>query len=305
MSEPTITGPGVERIAELAKNAAGYQVIEVNTAGIVGLPEDFPVLFDKRQNGNGLVDLRAYAEKWREAPERCKGTATVTTLQSFIDLTNRHKDEESAVFTKTTWPEPSLTAVLNYYDADSEIRYADHRVRYAFPITDEFKAWAAADGKGMSQMDFAVFVEDRAPELATPTDAEQKEFEDLFLTKFATPSDMIVLSRGLQVNVAGTVKQNTNLSSGEGEIVFVEEHQNGKGEKLTVPGLFMIALPVFIDGKPVRIPTRLRYRVREGSVTWFFQMFRWKELVRDRVVDDAKIAATGTVLPMFEGSPEA
>lgn len=305
MSE-SLNGEAIDRVATLARNTAELQIASVSVSG-TGLPSSFPLGFDRRTNGHGLVSLRDQAEKWRIAPERRHGTANVTTLASFMDLTNRHKDEHSAIFAATAWPDPSLTAVIDYHETTGVARFGKHRIHYAFPLTDEFKAWAAQDGKAMVQGEFAAFIEEHAPDLANATEQENKEFgpEGLFLTKIATPTELMMLSRGLSVNVTGKVKNHQSLQTGEGEITFVEEHQDSRGQKLTVPGVFMIAIPAFIGGEAVRIPARLRYRVRDGAVVWFYQMFRWKQLLRDRVVDDLDIAASNTELPTFEGSPEA
>lgn len=301
----SLNGEAVTKISDLARNAAGFEIKTVDVKA-TGLPESFPVLFDKRQGGVGLKTLREEAERWRIAPERKCGTALVTTLNSFVDLTNRFKDENSAVFAQSQWPNPSLVSVLNYNaKSEGEARFGDHRVKYDFPITDEFKAWAEQDGETMSQADFAEFIEEHAAELSNPTEEERKEFEALFNTKIATPSELIVLSRGMQVNVAGRVKNATTLQSGEVQLEFVEEHQNSKGEKLVVPGLFIISMPAFIDGEAIRIPARLRYRTAAGSVVWFYQMYRWKQLIRDRVVADLDWAKGETALPTFEGAPEA
>lgn len=304
MSE-TVNGEAIDRITELARNASGFVVGKINFNG-VGVPKEIPFGFDRRDGGHGVVDVKPIIEKFRTAPERRIGIANVTTLASFIDLTNRHKDFDSAIFAATAWPNPSLTAIIDYHEKDGTARFGKHRVHYPFPLTDEFKAWAGQDGQAMDQATFAAFIEEHAPELANPTDEEIKEFgpEGLFLTKIATPTELIMLSRGLQVNIAGKVKNAQSLQSGEGELVFVEEHQDSRGQKLLVPGVFMIAIPAFIDGAAVRIPARLRYRVREGSVVWFYQLFRWKQLLRDRVVDDLARAAAETNLPTFEGSAE-
>jgi uncharacterized protein YfdQ (DUF2303 family) len=306
MSE-AMNGEAVDRVATLAKSAAGIERFMIENIPGIGLPKAVPAIFDKREEGDGLKSVKALVEEWREFPSRRKGTAKVTTLQSFIDLTNRHKDVdgETVIFASTAWPGPSLTSVLNYHELAEEPRFGDHRVQYAFPVTDEFSAWAGKDGQAMSQQDFAAFIEEHAPELADPTKDEVKNWGDLFRTQIATPAKLIELSRGLQVNVAAKAKSAVTLQSGEGEIVFVEEHLNTKGDKLTVPGLFMIALPAFIDGEAVRSPARLRYRVREGSVVWFYQLFRWKQFLRDRVVADLAKVKQATEVPTFEGSPEA
>lgn len=304
MSE-SINGEAIARIAELARSANGFVVGKVEFDG-VGLPKEVPFGFDRRSTGAGLVNLKPILDHYRTAPERRTGCASVTTLASFIDLVNRHSDEHSVVFAATNWPNPSLIGIIDYHQTDGTARFCKHRILYEFPLTDEFKAWAAQDGKAMTQAEFAAFIEEHAPELTNPTTEERKEFgpDGLFRTEIATPAKLIELSRGLQVNVEAKVKNAQTLQSGEGELIFVEEHLNSKGQKLTVPGLFMVAMPAFVDGAPVRVPARLRYRVREGSVVWFYQLFRWKQILRDRVVDDLAVVVKETALPAYEGSPE-
>lgn len=305
-SNDTYTKPAVESIAELAKSAAGATVLSVPTDGLGdGLPPAIPMLFDHRPNGTGLKALRDEIERFRLAPQRRAGAARATTLQSFIDLIEYHKDESSALFAKTDWPSPALTAIIDYHTVKHAPRHLTHRVIYDFPVTDEFKEWIERDAKPFSQAEFAAFIEEHAAELASPFDTEKSEYTRLFKVEFATPTQMVTLSRGLQVNVEATVKQNVVLSSGEGQIEFSEAHLDRRGEKLTVPGLFMVSVPAFREGEPVRLPARLRYRVSGGKVTWFYQLYRWKFWLRERVVADLREVEKETELRAFEGTPEA
>lgn len=304
-STDTYTKPAVESIAELAKHAAGASVLSIETAGLgEGLPPQVPVLFDHRTNGNGLKALKDEIERFRLTPQRRSGTAVATTLKSFIALIMYHKDESSALFAKAEWPQPNLLAVIDYHTEGHDPRHCEHRIRYDFPVTDEFKAWIEHDGKPFSQAEFAAFIEEHAAELASPFKAEEVEYERLFKTGFATPTVMVALSRGLQVHVESVVKQNVTLNSGEGEIQFVEEHLDKRGEKLTVPGLFMVSVSAFLDGEPIRLPARLRYRVSGGKVAWFYQLYRWKFWLRDRVQKDLAEVEKEAGIRAFEGVPE-
>lgn len=85
---------------------------------------------------------------------------------------------------------------------------------------------------------------------------------------------------------------------------FVEEHTNGKGETVEIPGIFMVAVAAFLDGDPVRIPARLRYRIAAGSIHWSYQLYRWEYWLRNQVQTDLLRAAKETGLPAFEGAPE-
>lgn len=301
----TYTKPAVESIAELAKQASGASVLKIQTGGLgSGLPESVPILFDHRTGGRGLQALKEEIERYRITPERRQGQASATTLKSFIDLINYHKDDSSALFAHADWPSPKLTAIIDYHTAEHTPRHLQHKIVYNFPVTDEFKAWIDKDGKPFSQAEFAAFIEEHAAELASPLEAERSEYTRLFKVEFATPTQMVTLSRGLQVNVEATVKQNVTLSSGEGEIEFTETHLDRRGEKLTVPGLFMVSVPAFLDGEAIRLPARLRYRVSGGKVTWFYQLYRWKFWLRDRVQKDLAEVAKETELNAFEGSAE-
>lgn len=301
----TYTKPAVESIAELAKQAAGATILQIETEGLgPGLPPKVPMLFDHRADGDGLQALKDEIERYRLEPSRRRGTANATTLKSFIELINRHQDAGSALFADTTWPAPKLNAVIDYHGEDNAPRHLGHRVVYQFPVTDEFKAWIDRDTKPFAQAEFAAFIEEHAAELASPLDAERWEYEALFLTSFATPSEMVALSRGLQVNIEAVVKNAVTLQSGEGQIVFMEEHRNSAGDKITVPGLFMVSVPAFLDGEPIRLPARLRYRVQNQKLTWFYQLYRWKFWLRDRVQKDLAEVVQETGIAAFEGSPE-
>jgi uncharacterized protein YfdQ (DUF2303 family) len=294
---------GIQLITALANGSAAPAIIEIKTAGLGdGLPEKVPVAFDR--TAQTFKSLKSLIEEQRLAPARRSGTARVETLQSFIDLTNRHKDGQSVLFGKTSWPEPKLTAVLNYDSEGSPARFGDHRVVYAFPLTEEFKIWVKMNAQPMKQDEFAYFLEEHAAELAAPMDGERSEYERLFGETMATPSEVVALSRHLEVHVNAKAKQGIRLQTGERQVEFSEEHVNSKGEAIVIPGVFMVSVPAFVDGEAVRIPARLRYRIKSGEIAWFYQLYRWENFLREQVGYDLKTAATDTGLPAFEGASE-
>lgn len=297
-------GEGIQAIINLADKAAGYKLLVVPTKGLgEGLPENVPLLVDRRPGGK-VESIKRQIEDYRLTPERRRGTATVTTLKSFTELVNRHKDEGSAIFGKTSWPEPKLTAVIDYHSVDKTARRGEHRIVYPFPLTDEIKTWIDLNGKMMEQADFAAFLEEHAAELAAPFDGEKTEYEHLFKERFSNPIELIELSRHLEVFVGAKVKRAERLQTGERTVEFVEEHQNASGEKVDIPGIFMVAVRAFMDGEPVRIPARLRYRLSGGTIKWFYQLYRWEFFLRERVQQDLDEAGKDTELPTFEGNPE-
>jgi uncharacterized protein YfdQ (DUF2303 family) len=292
----------VDEIAELARFGGSVDLTVTETSI---RPDPIPVgrLVDK----NGSVaptSIKAILDEWRTTPERTRGVAKVQNVQSFIELTNRHKNESSAIFVSIS-DAPTATAVIDYTTVAHEPRFGAHRVHYPFPVSREWQAWKASDGKPMSQTDWAGFVEDRIAELSSPMDAERAQYEPLFQTKIALPSELIQLSRGMQINVEARVKDIRVLQSGESEVLYEEVHKDGAGQKLIIPGLFVVQIPLFIDGDPVRLLVRLRYRRNDGKLTWFYQLYRPDIVMRARLKDDCDTIASETSLPIYEGSPEA
>lgn len=264
-----------------------------------------------------IQSLREHVEAARGRPFERRGMAKTLTLDAFVALVNRHKvEKESVVFAKTDWREPRLTAVIDYHAAakdtpdnketleDLGTGFGRHRVVYDYPLSDAWKAWVEKNGKPMDQADFATFLEDRITDLAAPQDFERQTFERDFKAKFAVPTELIDLSRGLEVMVGARVKNRIRLESGETQMVFEVQHSDADGNELTVPGLFLLSVAPFDRGDVIRIPCRLRYRTQGGNLVWFYQMIQPDRFISERLDDDMALVAAQTGLPVFAGSPE-
>lgn len=307
----------VNAVAELAKNA-GTSIITVSApSGAKGVPSSVPALLDKKSGE--FSGLKSLFDDWRDTPQRKSGTARITTLESFIELSKRHRTNESVIFANTDWKSPSLTSVVDYHHRNTDIADANgvvigndvgkadngkHRIEYKFPLSEEWQAWVKADKQPMNQQAFAEFIEDHISELAAPHEDEISYWQEKLGGNVAYPHELKLLSIGLKVHAETRVSNNITLQSGEGELTWEETHRDMKGDKLIVPSLFIIHLPPFFMGEAIRLPVRLRYRVRDGSVSWIFQMYRPDVYVTEQVIRDMERAARETELPYFQGTPE-
>lgn len=297
-------GADIEAISKLADKAGSKLEILERTDGQHGIPDHVPVFVNRE---SGRVDAVAELfERFRFAPARKSGTAKVTTLESFIELGQRHETDDSAIFADTDWQKPSLTMVVDYHQAvaGGVADNGKHRIRYDFPLSDEWKAWVAVDGKPMDQGDFAEFIEDHIAELSTPDGLEEEEFRHKFGFRVAYPTEMHTLSRGLQVFAETRVKNAVTLQTGEGQISFEEEHRDANGNKIDVPGMFILSVSPFFMGEPCRIPVRLRYRLAGGSIKWIVKLYRPDVYITQQVMRDMEKAASETGAPAFHGQPE-
>lgn len=262
----------------------------------------------------------------REAPLFRRGTAALTRIESFISHVNRFGDGDTVVFADDSRSAPKLTAVLDYHRADQnevdedgkafrqhgDYRHGKHRTTFAFPLSDEWKAWNAANGKVMSMGDFATFLEDRLADIAGAGDDYPEHVERLVAEsggadRIATYAGLMELARGLHVYENAQVEEAVNLASGEGSIRFSVEHETrtAKGGSVKVPRLFFIAIPVFNKGAFYRIAARLRYRKTVEGVKFWFDLYRADLSFDHAFAESVAKVEDETSKPVLYGSPEA
>lgn len=296
----------VTETRELIEEYVKPEVIEVTEPG-TGLK--VPAVKTK----DGVEELSATIfDDYRDQPKRRRGVAQLTKLDSFIDHVNRFKDPDSALFASDSRSQPSLAAVLDYHRSGSEAdpRFGDHRTVHRFPLSDEWTAWTGKNAQSMKMATFAAFLEDRIVDVVDLIAGEDAPGEDLqkFINicggSVASPAKLVELSRGLHVFEAAVCTETVNLSSGEGQIAFESEHRDAAGNKLKVPGLFLIAIPVFKHGDFYRIAARLRYRKTNEGLMFWFELWRADNAFDNAFSNAVERARVETDLPLFYGQPE-
>lgn len=263
--------------------------------------------------GITLESIKPYGDEYRTQPERRKGTARLTEIESFIAHVNRFKDADSVLYSCDARENPSITAILDYHCAgeisNAEPRFGEHRSHYALPLSDEWRAWKQHDGHVFDQAEFAAFLEDRIVDVVhVRSDDELSErtrsFKALVNGSFASPTKLIELSNGLSVTCDEKVTHHINLQTGEGQVSYSSDHRDESGQAISVPKMFMIAIPVFLHGALYQIAARLRYRVRSGTIKWFYELHHTDLVFDDAFSDACTYAKEQTGLPLFMGSPE-
>jgi uncharacterized protein YfdQ (DUF2303 family) len=262
--------------------------------------------------GMRLESVKRFADEYAKRPDRKAGTAMLTAEADFIAHVNRFKDGESAVFAKADPKAPSILAVIDYHESgEGGPRFGKHRSIYACPLSEEWQAWTGADGRPMSQAAFAEFLEDRIADLVAPPqlsdaadDAKLQETAAMLGGRFNQPSALMELSRGIQVDSSEKVHQAVNLATGEIEIRYANDHGE-VGRRLSVNNLFLVCIPVFRNGPLYRLVGRLRYRLKDGQITWSFNLWRADKVFEHAFEEICGRVAAETQLPVFRGSPEA
>jgi len=279
-------------IAAIERLAPG-ELLTIRGAPILVLP-----------SGKTAQSVKPLLDEYLDRPERKAGSATLTTLDAFNAYAIRHKQDESVVFVDDTNPQaPQIVAVFDAHSSDLA-GWQKHRAVYAFPLSDEWKRWRNVP-ESFSQADFAAFLEDRITDVIDPSSAGDiaKKFASDVGAQLASPAKLLELARGLAITVDSKVVSRVSLGNGTGEISYKEDHNDEAGAPLKVPGAFCIGIPVFRLGAAYSIPVRLRYRLKDGKVTWQLALQRIENVLEHAIADAASKVGESTGLPVFRGKP--
>jgi hypothetical protein len=278
---------------------------------------------------DGRVDYIPLAdiENYSGTPFFRRGTAQMTTLESFIAHVNRFGDGDSAVFANDDRFTPSLLAVLDYHrkdrlaNADDEgvsgetvhglYRHGRHRTLFNFPLADEWSAWNGHNAMPLTMAEFAQFIEDRVGDIAL-VDGTVPESSKRFVETNGGPNmiadygTLIELARGLRVNENSVVEETVTLSSGESSIRLSSQHTDTKigHQTIKVPTMFFIEVPVFNRGVVYRIPVRLRYRKTPTGLTFSYELYRADRAFENALSEAVERVRVETTAQVFYGSPE-
>lgn len=303
-------GALVDAIRDMVEKYNAPRIIDINgrdaldKAGVLLVPD-----------GMTSLDLLPILERLADQPRRRRGTVAVHDLESLVELCERFKDDQSAVFASMEGGTPLMTAIFDYHQSGGpgvgKPRFGEHRAVYRFPLSVEWQAWHGQDGKMMTQIEFAEFIENHIGEIVPVPVGEEGALapETLALQQmlggsFAPPNRMMEIAKGLAMKEGVSVKGFTSLPTGEARMEFITQHTDQDGKPLNVPTLFLICIPIFEAGALYRIAVRLRYRLRDGRVNWAFQMYRADRAIRHAFDEARGVAAQGTELPVYSGIPE-
>lgn len=263
-------------------------------------------------------------------PARRKGHAKLADLASLIAWANRFKGSTSALFANPDMSAPSLTCITDYHapgepDPLSEIgdptaRHCHHRGSYHFPLSEEWNSWMKISGLPLDKDEMGQFIEDHAIEVMDPTTAminlkisdKNTDWENRLIEiahkiegKFGQLSQLLAMSRQFQIFETSDLKVATNRDTGEAEIQFLNEHKDAQGQKLNIPNIITIAIPVFQNGAPYRMAVRFRYRKSGSTVKFIMTIHRPEKIFEAAFKEAIEQAHNETDLPTFYGTPES
>jgi uncharacterized protein YfdQ (DUF2303 family) len=235
----------------------GAKIVELEGATFAVVPQ-----------GKTLESLEEFFDERASAPRRQTGTIETRTVDSFLAAVERFKRPDTTVYVDIDAAGAGgLTGVINHPGPDAPA-FADWRVVHQLRFSPAWQAWMAASRQAMDQRQFAAFLEDRALDIVeVPAEDALQGVAALLGGRWASASDLITVSRGLQIKIDQEITSAVTLETGAVQVAFAEKHTKAAGA-VEVPTLFAIGVPLYEHGAVYRVGVRLRYKVNGGSVSW-------------------------------------
>lgn len=227
-----------------------------------------------------------------DSPRRKAGKVRLMNATSFINYLKRHGVFDfSTVWCKAEYTEGqvSFVAVLNDHGGmQGGQQWRDHRAVFEPEFSEEWKRWFGRDKETFSQFEFASFIEDNNKDIVgvegSPSGAE-----------------MLQMALNMEANQEVKFKSAIRLQNGCVNLSYVAADDNQTTTQMKLFERFTIGLPVFAGNEAYQVNARLRYRVREGKLSFWYELIRPDKILEAATEGIIKAITEGTDLPFFFG----
>jgi len=281
---PTIVATEAADIADIALRGATPQPVEPGT--VYAVPDG--------TGGISLVDT----DQWGQHPRAAVADRTVIDSATFVEYLARHATPATEVYADTE--KSRVIAIIDSHQgADKPAGWGQHRLTLALEKTKAWRAWVGHDGQWLKQVDFAEFIESRAPEVKTPTSAS-----------------LLELAQSFQATRHVEFESSERLKDGQTQLGYKETLTAKAGHKgtIVIPDDLLLVLKPYVGGPTYHVTARFRFRLNGTELVLSYTLERPEEIldaafadliaaIRDGEKRDGQAFHNGITQPIFFGRP--
>jgi uncharacterized protein YfdQ (DUF2303 family) len=277
VSAPTETGAALIAAEDFGRTTARLEAV------IAQLDNGRPY----RIASNGAIEI---VERLCAGPVWRRGAVTFYEALSFARFVNRFKNETTVVFADAL--ARTFTAILDYHPGGEEQSAAQWDLfRATLPLkhTPSWATWAAANKKPMDQAEFAQFLEDQIPDIATPAGAT-----------------LVEIARTLEAKTDVQFESHIRADNGAHRFQYLENvsaNSAGTSGRIDIPQDFTLVLQPFEGSKTYAVQARFRYRISSKKLTMWFDLVRLQDVLTEAFNDELLKIQTeiGGTSPIYNG----
>ena len=224
-------------------------------------------------------------------PVRKRNTVNIERADSFIRYVKAHQIEGATAIYQSTSNDNQLQlkAIIDDHEtgSDGQANWQTHKAIYRPKLSREWLIWNKVNECEVSQEHFAQFIERNMPDIAEPAG-----------------STLLEIVRTLESKKNVHFKSGVRLDNGDFSIQYEETSTAKAGEKgtLDIPSIIKLAIPVYEGGAPYAIEARFRYRIKDASLTMWYELVRPQD-IREHADNSISQEITGalTDIPLYHG----
>ncbi len=217
---------------------------------------------------------------FQEHPAAVKISHTFDNLESFANYVKRYKEPGAVIFGDSR----GFHAVIDCYLPDN-LNWCQHTVRMPAQFTEEWVTWLGhPDGESMamSQRQLAYMVDDWLHLIAKP---DAGKFMDAV--------------KSFQSSTKINFKSVKNLQNGTIQLQYEETEDQLSEAKL--PDAFTLMIRPFLFSGAVEVTVKLRYKVRDGGITFTLHRPPLTEIVNKSITDTLATLKKSTGCDVYQG----
>lgn len=208
-------------------------------------------------------------EPFQDRPNRHEASPRFVSIASLVEYLNRFANDWTMIAADA---EKAIISCSIDGDTVEEPSFKRHNAMFTAQLSDKVRAWLDIGRRPLSQVEFGLFLEERAVDVVWP--------------EAASVMDMVMK---FDATKKVSFKSSMRLSDGSRQFQYVEDNDVRGG--VTLPDHFIILAPIYRGMEPQRIKFMVRYRIEDGSLRFIVQMHDREEVMREafeRCVDSLK-----------------
>jgi len=229
----------------------------VSLAGVANTTEKIHYTILPQPGGKfELASLERFQFPQGQPPERIKACPAFQDGASFCRYVNEYKEDKEdslQVFADTAGVR--LEAILDYHEPPDVPAFCQHRPTWQLTLSPQWQIWFGRHDQLIKQVDFAEFIEDNYRDIESPA-----------------PAVMLEVARELVAHSEVNFESKINQKDGTANLRWTEDTKTTGNTE--VPDRFRICIPVFFGEQPVSIDCILRFRIRDGKLSFQYKMYR-------------------------------
>lgn len=227
-------------------------------------------------------------------PARKRANVSMRDTDSFIAYTNKHGSLDTCTVyadIDTLANQARYIAVIDDNGANvDDARWRSHTCTFTPAASVEWQRWTSKDKKMMSQAEFAGWLEDNLQDIASSDG-------------MPSGTDMLQMALNFERNAEKRYKQKIDLHGGGVQFEFVDDEDKDTRTKMKVFERFALGIRVFLNGDAYMMQARLKYRERDGKLTFWFELIRHDKVFEAASNDIVKTVREKTGMQVLIGNP--